>query len=110
MSDSEQPGTAENAPETDDGDRPASAFQSNPLRSVPIEVMVSIGKSLPKVSEFVQLRRDSVLTLNSRIDDPVEIYVGDRLIARGDLQELSGEDEGRLAVRLTEVADLSDGI
>ena len=40
------------------------------------------------------------------IDDPVELYIGDRLIARGELQEL-GDDSGRLGVRLTEVADFS---
>ena len=43
---------------------------------------------------------------NSTIDDPVELYIGDRLIARGELQEI-GDDSGRLGVRLTEVADFS---
>ena len=33
-------------------------------------------------------RRDAVLPLDRRVDDPVELYVGDRLIARGELQEL----------------------
>jgi len=61
------------------------------------------------VSELVDLRRDSVLALDSRIDDPVEILIGDRLIARGELQEMD-DDSGRLAVRLTEVADLSQGV
>ena len=42
------------------------------------------------------------------MDDPVEIYVGRKLIARGELQEL--EDEGgRLGVRLTEIMDLNAG-
>jgi flagellar motor switch protein FliN/FliY len=73
---------------------------------VPIEVTISVGKARPLVSELVELRRDSVLTLDSTIDDPVELYIGDRLIARGELQEL-GDDSGRLGVRLTEVADFS---
>jgi flagellar motor switch protein FliN/FliY len=74
---------------------------------VPIEVTISVGKARPLVSELVELRRDSVLTLDSSIDDPVELYIGDRLIARGELQEL-GDDSGRLGVRLTEVADFSN--
>lgn len=74
---------------------------------VPIEVTISVGKARPLVSELVELRRDSVLTLDSTIDDPVELYIGDRLIARGELQEL-GDDSGRLGVRLTEVADFSN--
>jgi flagellar motor switch protein FliN len=39
----------------------------------------------------------------------VELYVGDKLIARGQLEELEGDKAGQMAVRLTEVADLSDG-
>jgi flagellar motor switch protein FliN/FliY len=74
---------------------------------VPIEVTISVGKARPLVSELVELRRDSVLPLDSTIDDPVELYIGDRLIARGELQEI-GDDTGRLGVRLTEVADFSN--
>ena len=51
-----------------------------------------------------------MLTLDSSIDDPVELYVGDRLIGRGELTELDGDRAGQLAVRLTEVADLKDGL
>ncbi|MGM0585673.1 MAG: FliM/FliN family flagellar motor switch protein [Pseudomonadota bacterium] len=76
---------------------------------VPLEVVISVGRARPMVSDLVNLRRDSVLPLDSRIDDPVEILIGDRLIARGELQEMD-DDSGRLAVRLTEVADLSQGV
>ncbi len=76
---------------------------------VPIEVMISVGKARPLVADLVKLRRDSVITLNSKIDDPVELYVGERLIARGELQEMD-DGTGRLGVRLTEVADLSKGV
>ena len=79
------------------------------MLGVPIEVVISVGRARPLVSDLVNLRRDSVLPLDSRIDDPVEILIGDRLIARGELQEMD-DDSGRLAVRLTEVADLSQGV
>ena len=75
---------------------------------VPIEVTVSVGKARPMISEIVSLRRDSVLPLDSRVEDPVEIYVGSQLIARGELQELE-DDGGRLGVRLTEIMDLGNG-
>ena len=108
-----------------DDDRPAAAAAPAPVEEpaadaaptrqaragaflgVPIEVTISVGKARPLVSELVELRRDSVLTLDSTIDDPVELYIGDRLIARGELQEI-GDDSGRLGVRLTEVADFSN--
>ncbi|MEM7508411.1 MAG: FliM/FliN family flagellar motor switch protein [Pseudomonadota bacterium] len=75
---------------------------------VPIEVVISVGKAKPLISELVELRRDSVLPLDSKIEDPVEVFVGEKLIARGELQELD-DGSGRLGVRLTEVADLSQG-
>lgn len=80
------------------------------LGQVPIEITVSVGRARPVVRELLRLRRDSVLTLDRRIDDPVELYVGDRLIARGQLEELEGDKAGFLAVRLTDVDDLQDGL
>jgi len=70
--------------------------------------MISVGKARPLVSELVKLRRDSVIGLDTKIDDPVEVYIGDKLIARGELEEME-DGEGQLAVRLTEVADISGG-
>jgi flagellar motor switch protein FliN/FliY len=75
--------------------------------SVPVDVVVSVGHARPVIGELLAMRRDMVLPLSSRMDDPVEILVGDRVIARGELEEL-GDDAGRLGVRLTEVVDVSD--
>jgi flagellar motor switch protein FliN/FliY len=87
----------------------AAPRRGSAVLGVPIEVVVSVGRARPMIAELVTLRRDSVLPLDSRIEDPVELYIGDRLIARGELQEMDDES-GRLAVRLTEVADLSGGV
>lgn len=99
-------GEAQGMPEVAGG-KPAPKARVGAFLGVPIEVTISVGKARPLVSELVELRRDSVLTLDSSIDDPVELYIGDRLIARGELQEI-GEAGGRLGVRLTEVADLTN--
>jgi flagellar motor switch protein FliN/FliY len=82
----------------------------NPFEQVPIEVTISVGRARPAVRELLALTENAVLALDRRIDDPVELFVGDRLIARGELQELEGEQAGQLAVRLTEVADMSNGL
>jgi flagellar motor switch protein FliN/FliY len=83
---------------------------TNPFSQVPIEIMISVGRARPQVRELLKLERDAVLTLDRRVDDPVELWVGDRLIARGELEEMEGENAGRLAVRLTEVANLKGGL
>ncbi|QBF29687.1 FliM/FliN family flagellar motor C-terminal domain-containing protein [Thalassococcus sp. S3] len=95
----------------DPEDQPRQAAEAgNPFTSVPIEVVVSVGKARPLVRELVQLGENAVLTLDKRVEDPVELFVGDRLIARGELEELDGEKQGQLAVRLTEIADLQNGL
>ncbi|MFC7702636.1 FliM/FliN family flagellar motor switch protein [Plastorhodobacter daqingensis] len=86
------------------------ASPANPFTQVPIEITISVGRARPLVRDLLRLRRDSVLPLDRKVDDPVELYVGDKLIARGELQELDGDQAGQLAVRLTEVADLQDGL
>jgi flagellar motor switch protein FliN/FliY len=84
----------------DDGEPIGGAFTG-----VPIEIRVSVGRVRTKLRDLLKLRRDAVLPLESRIDDPVELYVGDRLVARGDLVEMEGDGGGRLAVRLIEITD-----
>jgi len=83
---------------------------ANPFSQVPIEITITVGHVRPQVRELLRLQRDAVLTLDRRVDDPVELYVGDRLIARGELQELEGDHAGQLAVRVTEVANLRGGL
>lgn len=83
---------------------------SNPFGQVPIEVTISVGHARPLVRDLLRLSKDAVLQLDRRVDDPVELYVGDRLIARGELTELEGDNAGQLAVRLTEVANLRGGL
>ena len=77
---------------------------------VPIEVTVCVGRARPRVRDLLQLGPEAVLALDRRVEDPVELYAGGRLIARGELQQLEGDSEGQLAVRLTEVADVGPGL
>lgn len=96
----------------------AEGDQSTPIAelgsafaSVPIEITISVGRARPLIRELLRLGENSVLTLDRRVDDPVDLYIGDRLIARGQLEEVEGGDmPGQLAVRLTEVSDFEDGL
>lgn len=73
--------------------------------SVPIEVTVSVGVAKPLIGDLLKMDKDSLLPLNTTLDDPVELRVKDRVIARG---ELTQDASGKLGVRLTEVVDISD--
>lgn len=83
---------------------------TSPLTQVPVTITISVGHARPTVRDLLKLQRDAVLPLDSRIDDPVELYIGDRLIGRGELTELDGDRAGQLAVRLTELADVQGSL
>lgn len=87
-----------------------SSKPDNPFSQVPVEVTVSVGRARPRVSELLALEKNAVLRLDKRVMDPVELYVGEKLIARGELIEQTGAEEGQLAVRLIEIADLGESL
>jgi flagellar motor switch protein FliN/FliY len=87
----------------------ARSDAATPFNSVPIEITVSVGRARPLVRELLQLAEGSVLNLDKQLDDPVELYVGEKLIGIGVLEVVEGEGAGQLAVRLTEVVDLQAG-
>jgi len=78
-------------------------METSALHQVPIEVTVSVGKARPAIRDLLDLRQNGVLVLDRQIGDPVELYVGSRLIARGELTEMPGDPPGQLGVRVTEV-------
>lgn len=95
----------------DSASTPDSGVTSgHPLQRIPIEITVSVGTASPLVSDLLKFSENAVLPLDRKVEDPVELYVGDRLIARGELQEFEGGEPGQLAVRLTEVAVQQDDL
>ncbi|WP_415922560.1 FliM/FliN family flagellar motor switch protein [Tateyamaria sp. SN6-1] len=82
----------------------------NPFTAVPIDITVSVGRARPLVRDLVMLGPNAVLTLDKRVDDPVDLYVGDTLIARGLLEEADGTEDGQLVVRLTEVLETGSSL
>lgn len=95
-------------PESDTSQMTEKSELKGPFSSIPIEITISVGKARPLIRDLLKMGRNAVLPLDKRVDDAVELYVGERLIARGELEELEGEQQGQLAVRLTEVADIQE--
>ncbi len=83
---------------------------ASPFLQVPVEVTITVGKARPALRDLIRMGRDAILPLDRKVDDPVEIYVGDKLIARGELTEMTGDSAGMLGVRLTEVINLQGGL
>ncbi|MEL7132672.1 MAG: FliM/FliN family flagellar motor switch protein, partial [Pseudomonadota bacterium] len=45
----------------------------NPFTAVPIDITVSVGRARPLVRDLVMLGPNAVLTLDKRVDDPVDL-------------------------------------
>lgn len=78
------------------------------LHSVPIEIKVCVGKARPRLSDMLAMDPETILPLDSRIDDKVSLWVGDKMIAEGELVELDGDRAGQLAVRIVDLVDHGD--
>lgn len=89
---------------------PTQADPQSMLTRIPIEITVSVGKARPLVRDLLSLEEQSVLVLDKLVNDPVELYVGDKLIGTGSLEMVEGDETGRLAVRIMEIADLQSSL
>lgn len=79
---------------------------TSPFTTVPIEITVSVGRAHPTVKDLLRLSKGSVLELDKTLEDPVELFVGNRLIGLGALEVVETGEQSQLVVRLTEVIDL----
>ncbi|WP_086643043.1 flagellar motor switch protein FliN [Acetobacter sp. DsW_063] len=67
---------------------------------IPVTVSAVLGKSTMQVSQLLKLGRGAVVELDRRVGEAIDIYVNNRLIARGEVVMV---DESRLGVTMTEI-------
>lgn len=78
---------------------------SMPFSNVPVEITVSVGRARPSIRELLDLGKNSVLSLDKTVDAPVDLFIGDRLVGRGQLEETEDGTPTMLAVRITEIVE-----
>lgn len=74
------------------------------LQEIPIELVVELGRTKLTVRELAGLGRDDVIELDRDASQPLDILVGGRVFARGELVVV---DE-RVALRVTELLGRPD--
>ena len=81
----------------------ASANPIDLLSDVDLQVQVELGRTQMLVEDVLRLGQGSVVELDKLAGDPVDVYVNDRLIARGEVLVLNDS----FCIRISEiVADL----
>ncbi|MEQ8248011.1 MAG: flagellar motor switch protein FliN [Alphaproteobacteria bacterium] len=66
---------------------------------VPVQVSAVLGKTRMEVSQLLKLGRGAVVELDRKVGEAIDIYVNNRLVARGEVVVV---DE-RLGVTMTEI-------
>jgi flagellar motor switch protein FliN/FliY len=74
-----------------------------PVFDVPVHISAVLGKANMSVAQLLKLNSGSVLELDRKVGEAIDIYVNNRLIARGEVVVV---DE-RLGVTMTEI--IKDG-
>nr|WP_279343701.1 FliM/FliN family flagellar motor C-terminal domain-containing protein [Variovorax terrae] len=69
---------------------PLISPSTNPLYQVKAKLQVRVGEITLSVAELLALRENQVLSLNSGLDEPVDLLLENSVVARGQLVALDG--------------------
>ena len=76
-----------------------SAADLEAVFDVPVRISVVLGRTKMAVSDLLRLDTGTVIELDREVGEAVEIFVNDRLVARGEIVLV----DGRLGVTMTEI-------
>lgn len=76
------------------------------ILDLPLEVTVRLGKTRILIRDLLRLDKNSVLELSQGADDPLDIVVNDKVLARGEVVVL---DE-RLGIRITDIVSRKERV
>ena len=78
---------------------PASAQNIDVLSEVELDLRIELGRTHMTLQEVLQLRSGSVVALDALAGDPVNVYVNNRIVARGEIVVM----DNNFCVRVTEL-------
>ncbi len=86
-----------------DGEEEKTAGDLAPVFDVPVSISAVLGRASMSVAQLLKLGQGSVLELDRKVGEAIDIYVNNRMVARGEVVIV---DE-RLGVTMTEI--IKDG-
>ena len=76
------------------------------LLDIPLQVSVEVGRSKILVRDLLQMQEGTLIELDKLAGEPLDLYVNDRLIARGEAVVVND----KFGLRLTDVVSPSERI
>lgn len=89
----------------DIGDLPRGAKDLEAVYDIPVKVSAVLGKATMQVSQLLKLGRGAVVELDRKVGEAIDIYVNNRLVARGEVVVV----EDRLGITMTEIVKADRG-
>ena len=80
-------------------DIPRNAQDLEAVYDIPVQVSAVLGQSTMEVQELLKLGKGAVVELDRKVGEAIDIYVNNRLVARGEVVVL----EDRLGITMTEI-------
>ncbi|MEM9878965.1 MAG: flagellar motor switch protein FliN [Pseudomonadota bacterium] len=87
------------APDEEDGEQIHTGPELEAVFDVPVNVQAILGKSSLEVNQLLKLAPGAVIELDRKVGEAIDIYVNDRLVARGEVVMV----EENLGVTMTEI-------
>ncbi|WP_374301015.1 flagellar motor switch protein FliN [Ferrovibrio sp.] len=85
--------------EEEDPNAARTAADLQAVFDIPVHVSAVLGKANMQVSQLLKLGRGAVVELDRKVGEAIDIYVNNRLVARGEVVVV----EDRLGVTMTEI-------
>ncbi len=79
---------------------PSAGCDLEAVYDIPVQVSAVLGRATMQVSQLLKLGRGAVVELDRKLGEAVDIYVNNRLVARGEVVMV---DDNRLGVTMTEI-------
>ena len=77
----------------------AMAGDVTAIYDIPVQISAVLGRSTMQVSQLLKLGRGAVVELDRKVGEAIDIYVNNRLVARGEVVVV----EDKLGVTMTEI-------
>ncbi len=95
----------EESGEEDFAEGEAMAKDVTAIYDIPVQVSAVLGHATMQVSQLLKLGRGAVVELDRKVGEAVDIYVNNRLVARGEVVVV----EDKLGVTMTEIVKSDRG-
>lgn len=69
------------------------------VADIPVQISVVLGRTKMRVDQLLKLGRGSVIELERKVGEPIDIFVNNRMVARGEVVVV----EDRVGVTMTEI-------